>query len=142
MTLMEYREANSKDDLDRWARTLGVRVHIVDETWDCVYFQADAEYPDGTHLRCRYRYVLPQRLALRRRERTFVVGFSHTVDGATCCHVRPIIVGLSAESEAAAMSQAVIYASALVELQRRPVCGASAANLSPYVITRATNWKP
>ncbi|MFD6096547.1 hypothetical protein ACFVWN_13255 [Nocardiopsis flavescens] len=142
MISVEYREADTKEALDKWARTLGVGVRIVDETWDSIYFQADAEYADGTHLRCRYRQVLPRPLAFRRRERTFIVGLLHEVDGASCYHVRPVIAGLSTDSQAEAVREATIYAGAMVELQRRSVCGATAANLSVYVVTRAADWNP
>ncbi len=139
---MEYRQAQTKEELDKWADTLGVDVRIVDEDWESVTFQADAEFSDGTHLRCAYRHPLPRGLAERRRNRTFVVGLAHDVDGALCCHVRPVIAGLSARSEADAMRQATLYAGAMVELQRRAVCGATTTNLSRYVIAPATDWQP
>jgi hypothetical protein len=138
---MEYRQVDTREALNKWARTLGVGVHVVNETWESITYQAEAEFGDGTHLCCRYRHVLPRRLALRRRDHTFVVGLCHEVNGARCYHVRPVIAGLSAATEADAMHQAVLYASAMVELQRRPVCGATAATLSAYTIERAVDWQ-
>ncbi len=138
---MEYREVRTKEALDKWANTFGVKVRVVDEDWESITYRADAEFSDGTHLRCQYRHPIPRRLALRRREHTYIVGLVHVVDGAECAHVRPVIAGLSAVSEADARYQAALYASALVELQRRDRCGATAETLSAYVIEPATEWR-
>jgi hypothetical protein len=138
---MEFHEVDTKEKLDRWAETLGVPVRVVDETWASITYRAECEFNDGTTMRCQYRYVLPRPLATRRRERTYVVGLVHEVDGAECVHVRPVIGGLSADCEADAMHQAALYASAMVEIQRRHVCGARAVTLSAYVVTRAAEWQ-
>jgi hypothetical protein len=138
---MEYREANSKDDLDRWARAHGCRVRVGDETWESITYAATAPAPDGTCEQCRYRMRLPLSLALRRRERTFIVDLCHKVDGAECHHVRPVIAGLSTASETEAKRQAVVVASATVQIQRYQVCGANAENLTTHSVRAATSWK-
>jgi hypothetical protein len=138
---MEFHEVDTKEKLDRWAQTLGVPVRVVDETWSSITYRAECEFNDGTTMRCQYRYVLPRPLANRRRERTYVVGLVHEVNGAECVHVRPVIGGLSADCEADAMHQAILYASAMVEVQRRHVCGARAVALSAYTVQRAAEWQ-
>ncbi len=138
---MEYRELSSKDDLDSWARTRGVRVHIADETWESITYAATAPTKDGACEQCRYRQRFPLSLALRRRERTFIVDLCHSVGGAECHHVRPVIAGLSTASEAEAKRQAVVVASAKVQMQRQEVCGAKAENMTACTVQPAVSWK-
>ncbi|MFD6095733.1 hypothetical protein ACFVWN_04510 [Nocardiopsis flavescens] len=140
MSAMTLRYVDSRTALDKWARAHRARVRVVDETWESITYAADALGRDGTREEYRYRLHLPVPLALRRRERTFVVGLSHMVDGAECVHVRPVIAGLSAATEAEAARQAVMVAAATVELQRRCTCGARVDALSAYTVQPAALW--
>lgn len=139
---MTPRYVGSLNELDQWARAHRTRMQVVDETWETITYAATSRTADdGTCEQCRYSMRLPLSLALRRRERTFIVDLCHTVNGAQCHHVRPVIAGLSTASEAEAKRQAVVVASATVQIQRREVCGANAENLTTHSVQAATSWK-
>lgn len=140
MITMPLRHVDSLTELNQWAREHRTRMQVVDETWESITYAASAPAPDGTCEQCRYRHHLPLPLALRRRERTFIVDLCHTVNGAQCHHVRPVIAGLSTASEGEAKRQAVVVASAKVQMQRQQICGAKTENLTTHTVQAAVSW--
>ncbi|PWV54689.1 hypothetical protein [Nocardiopsis sp. L17-MgMaSL7] len=133
-------EAENRSTLEAWARAMHATVVPVAENWWSITYQAEAGLPDGTRVRCRYRYVIPHQAALRRWKRTYVVGLVHTSGRARCHHVRQVIpVG---DTEPEERHRAELIASALVATERQDTCGASVGNLEVYVVERATLWKP
>lgn len=133
-------EAKDRSTLEAWARAMHATVVPVAENWWSITYQAEAGLPDGSRVRCRYRYVIPRQAALRRWKRTYVVGLVHAEGRARCHHVRQVIpVG---DTEAEARHRAELIASALVATERKGTCGASVTNLEVYVVEQATLWKP
>lgn len=139
---METAEVFSRQELDEFARAAGVRVRIAAETWATLIYQAEVDRTVGGRLRCVYRVRLPRELALRRREKTLVVGLVHETGAGTaqCHHVREVIIGLCATNTLEAERLAVLFAAAQVELERREVCGAAVRNLVPCVTRRIADW--
>ncbi|HIY40809.1 MAG TPA: hypothetical protein H9836_06730 [Candidatus Nocardiopsis merdipullorum] len=140
MSTMTLHYVDSHAALDRWAREHGTRARVVEENWESITYATEAVGGDRTRWEFRYRLRLPFPLALRCRERSFIVGLFHVVDGAECVHVRPVIAGLSAATEEEARRQAVMVVTAQVELQRRGVCGARAETLFPYSVQTPSLW--
>lgn len=133
-------EAKDRSTLEAWARAMHATVVPVAENWWSITYQAEAGLPDGSRVRCRYRYVIPRQAALRRWRRTYVVGLVHSSGQAQCHHVRQVIpVG---DTDAEERRRAELIASALVATERHAECGASIGNLEVYVVERATLWKP
>ncbi|GAB3711563.1 hypothetical protein [Nocardiopsis nanhaiensis] len=133
-------EAEDRSALESWARARHVPVVQVAENWWSITYQAEADLPDGSRVRCRFRYVIPREAAQRRWKRTYVVGLVHTDGRARCHHVRQVIPVGDTEDEAS--HRAELIASALVATERKADCGASVTNLEAYVVERATLWKP
>ncbi|WP_017587123.1 hypothetical protein [Nocardiopsis ganjiahuensis] len=133
-------EAKDRSTLEAWARAMDATVVQVAENWWSITYEAEAGLPDGSKVRCRYRYVIPRQAALRRWRRTYVVGLVHDSGRAQCHHVRQVIpVG---DTDAEERHRAELIASALVATERKGTCGASVTNLEVYVVERATLWKP
>lgn len=130
---METIEVFTQQALNEFANSFEVRPRVAAETWDTLIYLAEVERGTGGCLRCLYRDRLSRELALRRRKRTFVIGLRHDAGPAQCHHVREVLIGLSAETEAEAERQALMIATARVDLERRTVCGATVGNLLPYV---------
>ncbi|WP_436890261.1 hypothetical protein [Nocardiopsis dassonvillei] len=124
--------------IEAWARARGAVVRQVDEDWESITYEAEAAGPDGARTRCRYRYPIPRAAAMRRLARTYVVGMVHEVGRARCHHVRRVIPAGSTEAES--RRNAVLVASALVDLERHGRCGASVATLTPYMVVPALEW--
>ena len=133
-------EAKDRSTLEAWARAMQAPVVPVSENWWSITYQAEAGLPDGSRVRCRYRYVIPRQAALRRWKRTYVVGLVHNDGRAQCHHVRQVIPVGDTEDEASHRAQ--LIASALVATERKAACGASITNLEVYVVELATLWKP
>ncbi|MDE3720380.1 hypothetical protein PWG71_03200 [Nocardiopsis sp. N85] len=131
--------AHDRAGIDAWARAMGTTVRQVDEDWESITYEAESTGPDGVRLRCRYRYRIPPVAAMRRLARTHVVGMVHEVDGARCHHVRRVIPMGTTDSEL--RHNAVLIASALIDLQRHGRCGAGAATLVPYMVVPALEWE-
>jgi hypothetical protein len=131
-----------RETLTAWAREQGVRVRISAEDWDSITYEALSTGPDGTPLVERYRCVLPASLALRRLRLTYVVGLCHDAGGAACNHVRRVVPPVLSASESAARHDVALVAAALVESERRAVCGATVDNLTVYTVRRAQDWQP
>lgn len=131
-----------RETLTAWAREQGVRVRISAEDWDSITYEALYTAPDGTPLAQRYRCVLPASLALRRLRLTYVVGLCHDADGAACNHVRRVVPPVLSVPETAARHDVSLVAAALVESERRAVCGATVENLAVYTVQRAQDWQP
>lgn len=132
-------DVRERGELDVWARSMNAEVTQTAEDWQSITYQAEATAFDGTRVRCRYRLPLPRLAALRRLARTYAVGLVHDVDGAQCHHVRPVIPTGDADTEV--RRHAVLIAFALVDTQRRDICGATVANLHPYVVERVVDWR-
>jgi hypothetical protein len=133
-------EAEDRSALEAWARARHTTVVSVAENWWSIIYQAEVRLPDGSRVRCRYRYVIPHQAALRRWKRTYVVGLVHGSGRARCHHVRQVIpVG---DTDAEERHRAQLIASALVATERKGTCGASVTNLEAYVVERATLWRP
>src|SRR5699024_1190886 len=140
MSTMTLHYVDSHAALDRWAREHGTRARVVEENWESITYATEAVGGDRTRWEFRYRLRLPFPLALRCRERAFIVGLFRVAGGAESGHVRPVIAGLSAAPEEGARRQAVMVGTAQVELQRRRVCGARAAALSPCSVQIPSLW--
>ncbi|SHJ23744.1 hypothetical protein SAMN05421803_104244 [Nocardiopsis flavescens] len=125
--------------IEAWARARGAVVRQVEEDWESITYEARAVAPDGTPVRCRYRYPIPRAAAMRRLARTYVVAMAHDSDGARCHHVRRVIPVGSTEAEL--RRNAVLVASALVELERHPRCGATVVTLTAYTVVAALEWE-
>lgn len=140
MSPVETIEVSTRHELNEFARTFGVRPHIAAETWDTLIYLAEVERGIGGRLRCLYRERLARELALRRRKQTFIIVLVHEAGSARCHHVREVLLGLSATSEAEAERQALMIAVAQVDLERRAVCGAMVRNLVPYATNCLVIW--
>ncbi|MGQ4268219.1 hypothetical protein [Nocardiopsis changdeensis] len=128
-----------RSGIQAWARARGAAVRQVDEDWESITYEAEAVDPAGVRTRCRYRYPIPRAAALRRLARTYVVGMVHDVGRARCHHVRRVIpVGTT---EAELRRNAVLVASALIDLQRHGRCGASVVTLTVYMVVSALEWE-
>ncbi|MFY7066684.1 hypothetical protein ACOQFV_12555 [Nocardiopsis changdeensis] len=130
---------HDRAEIEAWARSRGVAVRQVDEDWESITYEAEAVEPDGTRARCRYRYPIPRPAALRRLARTYVVGMVHDAGRARCHHVRRVIPVGATEDEL--RRNAVLVASALIDLQRHERCGASVVTLTAYTVVSALEWK-
>ncbi|WP_159944291.1 MULTISPECIES: hypothetical protein [unclassified Nocardiopsis] len=131
-----------RETLTAWAREQGVRVRVACEDWESITYEALSTGPDGTPLAQRYRCVLPASLALRRLRLTYVVGLCHDAGGAACNHVRRVVPPVLSAPETAARHDVALVAAALVESERRAVCGATVDNLTVYTVQRAQHWRP
>ncbi|TDQ55392.1 hypothetical protein [Actinorugispora endophytica] len=123
------------------ARGRGVRVRVASEDWGSITYEAVSTGPDGTAVVQRYRCVLPRTLALRRLRLTYVVGLWHSTGKAVCNHVRRVIPPVLSAADEAARQDVALVAAALVEAERRPVCGATVENLTVYTVQRAQDWQ-
>lgn len=132
-------DVHDRAEIEAWARARGAAVRQVDEDWESITYEAEAVGPAGVRARCRYRYPIPRAAALRRLARTYVVGMVHDVGRARCHHVRRVIpVGTT---EAELRRNAVLVASALIDLQRHERCGASVVTLTAYTVVSALEWR-
>jgi hypothetical protein len=131
-----------RETLTAWAREQGVRVRVACEDWESITYEAVASGPDGALVVQRYRCVLTPAMALRRLRLTYVVGLRHEVRGAECSHVRRVVPPVLSASDEAARHDVTLVAAALVEAERRSVCGATVDNLFVYTVQRAQDWKP
>ena len=132
-------DVHGRAEIEAWARARGTVVRQVDEDWESITYEAEAVGPAGERARCRYRYPIPRTAALRRLARTYVVDMVHDVGRARCHHVRRVIpVGTT---EAELRRNAVLVASALIDLQRHTRCGASVATLAAYTVVPALEWR-
>lgn len=128
-------------DLYEWARAMDAAIAAVAEDWQSVTYEAGTTVGGGRVSR-RCRHTLHLGMALRRWERTYIIGLWHTArDGGQCHHVRQVIAPCLNGPEERARRLAVTIAGALVEHDRRQVCGATAANLRTYVAERAADWR-
>lgn len=142
MGVVESLCARDRKEFDQWVRAKNATITVADENWEWVTLEAHAHQPSGVQQRCRYTYRLPLGVALRRLHNTFVVGVEHTAPhGGRCLHVRVVRPGFASDTESAAEQHAILIASALVALERHTVCGATSANLTPYVVTKALDWR-
>ncbi|MEU2974793.1 hypothetical protein [Nocardiopsis alba] len=131
-----------RETLTEWAREQGVRVRVACEDWESITYEAISPGPDGTPVVQRYRCVLPPAMALRRLRLTYIVGLSHDAGGAACNHVRRVVPPVLSASESAARHDVALVAAALVESERRAMCGATVDNLTVYTVRRAQDWQP
>ncbi|GAB2514073.1 hypothetical protein [Nocardiopsis aegyptia] len=131
-----------RETLMTWARSQGVRVRVACEDWESITYETLARQPDGTSLIQRHRWVLPEPITRRRLLMTYVVGLSHEVDGAECNHVRRIVPPVLSSADEAARHDVALVAAAMVEVERRAVCGATVDNLRVYTVERAVHWRP
>mgnify|MGYP001241801433 FL=1 len=131
-----------RETLTAWAREHGVRVRVAGEDWESITYEATTPGPDGTSVVRRYRCVLPPALALRRLRLTYVVGLCHEAGGAVCNHVRRVVPPVLSAADEAARHDVTLVAAALVEAERRTVCGATVNNLAVYTVQRAQDWRP
>ncbi len=120
---------------------MDVPLTVVDEDWQSVTYEAVTLVP-GERVCCRFRDMLPRETALRRLARTYVVGMSHQVGDGECYHARQIITPCLRSHGSIAREQAAVLAAALVETERRAVCGATAATLRTHLVERAVDWRP
>ncbi|MBB4933394.1 hypothetical protein F4561_004214 [Lipingzhangella halophila] len=128
-------------DLHEWAHAMDAAIAVVDEDWQSVTYEAGTTV-GGERVSRRCRHTLPMGTALRRWERTYVIGLRHTTrDGGQCHHVRQVIAPCLNGPEERARRLAITIVGALVEYDRRKVCGATAANLRTYVAERAADWR-
>ncbi|WP_028648537.1 hypothetical protein [Nocardiopsis sp. CNT312] len=125
-----------------WARAQGVRVRVACEDWESITYETLSRQQDGTSLVQRHRCVLPEPVTRRRLLMSYVVGLSHGVDGAECNHVRRIVPPVLSSTDKAARHDVALVAAALVEVERRAVCGATVDNLRVYTVERAVHWRP
>ncbi|MGW8527595.1 hypothetical protein [Nocardiopsis sp. NPDC055824] len=133
---------SGRESLTSWAREQGVRVRVACEDWESITYEAVSPGPDGASVVQRYRCVLPPALALRRLRLTYVVGLVHEVGGAQCTHVRRVVPPVLSAADEAARYDVALVAVALVEAERRAVCGATVDNLTVYTVQRAQDWRP
>ncbi|WP_198659089.1 hypothetical protein [Nocardiopsis sp. FIRDI 009] len=131
--------AKNRAVLEAWARSMNAKVKQVAEDWQTITFEAETVDAKGTRVCCQFHQPIPRPVALRRLARTYVVGLVHEIDGAQCNHVRTVIP--SGDTEVEARRSAILIASALVEIQRHHVCGATVTGLDPYIVERAVHWK-
>ncbi|WP_150243888.1 hypothetical protein [Nocardiopsis quinghaiensis] len=131
-----------RDTLTEWAREQGVRVRVACEDWESITYEAVSPGPDGTAVVQRYRCMLPPAMALRRLRLTYIVGLWHDVGGAVCNHVRRVVPPVLSSADEAARHDVTLVAAALVEAERRAVCGATVDNLTVYTVQRAQYWRP
>lgn len=132
----------SCEPLTAWARERGVRVRVAAEDWESITYEAIASGPDGPHVVDRVRCALPEAVVRRRMLATYLVGLSHEVDGAQCSHVRRVVPPALFSSDEADRHDVTLVAAALVESERRAVCGATVDNLTVYTVQRAKDWQP
>jgi hypothetical protein len=131
-----------RETLTAWAREQGVRVRISCEDWESITYEAASPGPDGTTVVRRYRCVLSPAMALRRLRLTYIVGLWHDVGGAECNHVRRVVPPVLSSADEAARHDVALVAAALVEAERRAVCGATVSNLHVYTVQHAQHWRP
>ena len=131
-----------RETLTAWAREQGVRVRVACEDWESITYEAVSPGPDGTAVVQRYRCALPPDVALRRLRLTYVVGLCHEMGGGECNHVRRVVPPALSAADEAARHDVGLVAAALVEAERRAVCGATVDNLTVYTVQRAQDWKP
>ncbi|GAA0980730.1 hypothetical protein GCM10009551_022690 [Nocardiopsis tropica] len=131
-----------RETLMKWARAQGVRVRVACEDWESITYETLCRQPDGTSLIQRHRCVLPEPITQRRLMMTYVVGLCHETDGAECNHVRRIVPPVLSSADEAARHDVALVAAALVEAERRAVCGATVDNLRVYTVERAVHWRP
>ncbi|WP_236700584.1 hypothetical protein [Allosalinactinospora lopnorensis] len=136
---IDVRTARTYDELHSWATAMDVVPTVVEEDWQSITYQAEADLR-GTRVRYRLRDVLPRETALRRLARTYVVGMVHQVGDGECYHVREVIAPCLSAPEEQAREQARILAGARVEAERRAVCGATATSLRTHLVERAIDW--
>ncbi|MFI6576799.1 hypothetical protein ACIBFB_13435 [Nocardiopsis sp. NPDC050513] len=117
-------------------------MRVACEDWESITYEALSPQPDGTSLVQRIRCVLPETIARRRLRMTYVVGLCHEYGGAECVHVRRIVPPVLSSTDEAASRDVALVAAALVEAERRAVCGATADNLRVYTVERADRWRP
>ncbi|CAM3746074.1 hypothetical protein [Nocardiopsis rhodophaea] len=128
---------DTRADLDRWARHHRAPVTVVEDTWDQITYEAATGDGEDLH-QCRYVYRFPERQALRRWLRTWVVGLAHDVGGADCCHVHTVTIdGVVPSPDRIA----VLTAALRTKQERRAVCGATTETLTPYAVVRLAEWK-
>lgn len=140
MSVVETIEVFTRRALNEFAGSFGSKPRITDETWDTLIYVVEVERDVGGGLRCLYRDRLTPELARRRWKRTLVVGLAHGIGVVRCPHVREVMIGLGAKTEAEAERQASLVAAAHVELECRETCGAMVRDLVPYAITRMASW--
>lgn len=131
-----------RETLIAWAREQGVRVRVACEDWESITYEAVSTGPDGTAVVQRYRCVLTPAMALRRLRLTYVVGLCHEMGSGECNHVRRVVPPALSSADEAARHDVTLVAAALVEAERRTVCGATVDNLTVYTVQRAQDWKP
>lgn len=143
MSTATVYELSDRATLERFATAMAVPVTIAAEDWNCITYQTRRLDPGDGQVCFRYREWLPMRTALKRLHRTYIIGLAHPVPGhrAQCCHIRRVFAPTPREPEALARHRAVLVAMAQVHTERHHRCGASTANLSPYVIERAADWQ-
>ncbi|WP_017624102.1 hypothetical protein [Nocardiopsis chromatogenes] len=122
--------------LEKVAQAHGAAMTVVAEDWKSITYEVTAEYMDGA-VRVRYIHRIPPAAALRRWERTFIVGLHHRDGAADCTHVRHVMAPTTGPG---APDSAVLVAMAVVEREKRAACGATAATLTAHLVVRAAEW--
>ncbi|GAB3210644.1 hypothetical protein ACQEU5_08705 [Marinactinospora thermotolerans] len=117
------------------------RVRVVAEDWRSITYEAEFVQSNGERVVRRYQCALPKVIALRRLRATYIVGLWHEVNGASCNHVRQVVSPVLTSGDEAARGDVVLVARALVETERRTVCGATADSLRVYAVERAVDWQ-
>lgn len=117
------------------------RVRVVAEDWRSITCEAEFTQSNGERVVRRYQCALPKAIALRRLRATYIVGLWHEVDGASCYHVRQVVSPVLSSGDKAARDDAVLVARALVDMERRATCGATADSLKVYMVERAVDWQ-
>ncbi|ASU81586.1 hypothetical protein CDO52_01170 [Nocardiopsis gilva YIM 90087] len=134
MSTLKTWTVTSLRKLETWARYHNTTVTTVEEAWDHITHQAETLSRDGVRFRCTYREQMPPGIALKRRAHTYTVTLFHGPGGASCYHVRKVTPDLGAGGDPAHLAELV--AAAEIQRQRRPVCGATAENLTVLTTER------